>query len=411
MTEPHIAPAALVERLEQRPDTAPAVSVFTPSHDPTYLTAAYLSLAAQTFTGWEWVVLLNNGATWTAPSSDPRVVILEGGDVTGVGMAKRLAVAACRAPILVELDHDDLLADRALEAVVDAFSRVPDAGLVYSHSATVDAAGNPIGAGYDPAYGWQYRTATVGGLELTHAVTFEPLPHNVALLWFAPNHLRAFTRAAYDEAGGYDADRAVADDADLMCRLYQLGPFELIDECLYLQRMHDANTQLDPERNAAIQAAILELYDAHIEAMATAWATRQGLDVLTLGDAHLGDVESSSVGVAIARDGELASTPKVDAWVELHRVLAPGGMVLTRTPSALDPAAYADPRAVAFYTDRSFGWLVDASPDDAELEGPPFQISRLVTYTDAGAAASYVEANLIALKGPQPRAGGAVPWR
>jgi hypothetical protein len=45
----------------------PYVSVFTPSHDPTYLGEALASLQRQTFPDWEWIVLLNQGARWVPP--------------------------------------------------------------------------------------------------------------------------------------------------------------------------------------------------------------------------------------------------------------------------------------------------------------------------------------------------------
>ena len=55
---------------------------------------------------------------------------------------------------------------------------------------------------------------------------------------FAP-----FAGRSTSPTGGYDPSRDVLDDQDLMCRLFQLTDFHLIDECLYLQRMHKANTQ------------------------------------------------------------------------------------------------------------------------------------------------------------------------
>jgi len=47
------------------------ISLFTPSHNSKYLDAALESLVNQTYSDWEWVVLLNNGATWTC--DDARV--------------------------------------------------------------------------------------------------------------------------------------------------------------------------------------------------------------------------------------------------------------------------------------------------------------------------------------------------
>ena len=85
------------------------------------------------------------------------------------------------------------------------------------------------------------------------------------------------SQSVYEEAGGYDATRDVLDDQDLMCRMYQLTDFHLIDECLYLQRMHKANTQREAEINARIQVETVALYDRYIEPNALAWANRRGL--------------------------------------------------------------------------------------------------------------------------------------
>ena len=52
------------------------VSVFTPSHDIRYLDMAYESLAQQSLTDWEWIVLLNNkAANWKPPVEDARVKV------------------------------------------------------------------------------------------------------------------------------------------------------------------------------------------------------------------------------------------------------------------------------------------------------------------------------------------------
>ena len=63
----------------------PYVSVFTPSHRPTYLSEAFASLQRQTFHDWEWIVLLNHGARWTPPHPDPRVRVVTDNHTTGVG--------------------------------------------------------------------------------------------------------------------------------------------------------------------------------------------------------------------------------------------------------------------------------------------------------------------------------------
>ncbi|WP_327245496.1 class I SAM-dependent methyltransferase [Streptomyces sp. NBC_01320] len=186
-----------------------------------------------------------------------------------------------------------------------------------------------------------------------------PTPHNVSYISYAPNHVRVFRNGAYEQVGGYDATRTVLDDQDLMCRLFQVGDFHLIPRCLYLQRQHPHNTQRDTEVNAHIQRETVALYDKYVEANALAWTKRRGLLALDLGAAHrkppgyLGvdqrprdgvdivatlpgplDFPDDSVGLLRAVDFLEHVPAKIPLINELYRLLAPGGMLLSRTPSS-----------------------------------------------------------------------------
>ena len=98
--------------------------------------------------------------------------------------------------------------------------------------------------------------------------------------------MRAYDRATYETAGGYDPTRHVLDDQDLMCRIYQVGDFHLIDR---VPVSADGCTPEHPARRGhecVIQQETVALYDRYIEANALAWAGRQGLLALDLGAAH-----------------------------------------------------------------------------------------------------------------------------
>ena len=416
------------------------LTVFTPSHRPTFLTECFRSLQDQSFENWEWVVVLNKGARWQPPHPDPRVRVLVDDDVDGVGSAKQRACAEARGNILVEFDHDDLLACHALQAVYDVYSDQPELGLVYSHCAQILEDGSRDDSMFNTSAGWEYKEAVVDGRSVQHAVSLQPTPHNVSYIWFAPNHLRAFSRQAYDKAGGYDPGRKVLDDQDLMCRLYQVGDFYLIDECLYLQRMHPANTQRDEDTNAFIQTETVELYSRYIEANSLAWASRKHLLALDLGAAHghaagyLGvdrvaadgvdivaelpaplPLADNSVGVIRAVDFLEHVADKVALFNELYRILAPGGVLLSQTPSTDGRGAFQDPTHVAFYNENSFWYYTEANYRNFVPEiRARFQVSRVVTsYPSEWHSVHqipYVTANLIALKEPMPRNGGLLLW-
>ena len=414
----------------------PKFSVFTPSHRPRFLDECLKTLQEQTCSDWEWIVLLNNGARWRPDQPDDRVRVEIDDDISGVGAAKRRACELARGEILVELDHDDLLTKDCLAELAKAFDEHPKIVLTYSNTAQITEGGKRDDTRFNEAHGWQYEEVLVDGRQLLQAVSMAPTPHNVSYIWYAPNHVRAFRRDAYEQAGGYDATRTVLDDQDLMCRLFHIGDFHHIPRCLYLQRIHGANTQRDPETNAYIQRETVALYDKYIEANALAWTMRRGLLALDLGAAHrkppgyLGvdqfpgegvdivatlperlDLPDGSVGLIRAVDFLEHVPEKVPLINELYRLLAPGGMLLTMTPSSDGRGAYQDPTHVAYYNENSFWYYTN---NEYRVFVPEiqarFQSSRLVTYypTDWHSRSNipYVAANLIAMKDDTPRCGG-----
>ena len=414
----------------------PRVSVFTVTHHPRFLDECFSSLLSQTFEDWEWVVLLNSGARWRPARDDPRLRILIDDSISGVGAAKHRACAESRGALLVELDHDDILASEALAEITRAFDENPEVSLVYSHAAQILEDGSRDDSRFDISNGWVYRDTTVDGRDVQYVQAMAPTPHNVSYIWFAPNHVRAYDKVAYERAGGYDPTRHVLDDQDLMCKLYEVGNFHLIDKCLYLQRMHSRNTQRDADTNAFIQQETVALYDRYIESNALAWAAREGLLALDLGAAHnrppgyLGvdqypgkDVDivatlpdrmpfdDNSVGVIRAVDFLEHIADKVALINELYRALAPGGLLLSRTPSTDGRGAYQDPTHVAFYNENSFWYYTERQYRNfvPQIEAA-FQVSRLVTYFPTEwheqHCIPYVTANLIALKDSTPRNGG-----
>ncbi|MER5492832.1 glycosyltransferase [Streptomyces sp. NPDC002454] len=416
--------------------STPTFSVFTPSHRPRFLDECLATLQAQSRGDWEWIVLLNNGARWRPEHPDERVRVEIADDIRGVGATKRRACELARGELLVELDHDDLLARDCLAELGKAFDAHPDVVFVYSNTAQITEDGGRDDTRFNEAHGWTYEDVPVDGRQLLAARTMAPTPHNVSYIWYAPNHVRAFRRDAYLKVGGYDATRTVLDDQDLMCRLFQEGDFHHVERCLYLQRMHPANTQRDAAVNAHIQRETVALYDKYVEANALAWSRRRGLLALDLGAAHrkppgyLGvdqhpgegvdivatlpdplDLPDGSVGLIRAVDFLEHVPAKVPLINELYRLLAPGGMLLTMTPSSDGRGAYQDPTHVAFYNENSFWYYTDDQYRTfvPEIEAR-FQSSRLVTYfpTDWHSSndISYVVANLIAMKEGAQRCGG-----
>ena len=407
------------------------LSVFTPSHDPRFLEKCFQSLRKQTHTDWEWIVLLNGRVReWRPSEPDDRVQVVHGRKgIKGVGAAKRDACGHARGEILVELDHDDVLASTCLAELDQAFREHPEALLVYSDFAQINEDGSANSDRFNEAMGWIYDEVDVDGTTYLRCQAMAPSPHNVGYIWYAPNHVRAFRRSAYDEVGGYDPGLDVLDDQDLMMRLYRAGEFLRIERCLYLQRIHGRNTQVDPATNAQIQQQTVTQYQQNIEAMGLAWAERHGVAAVTVrtdgmpGSAPADEVvqlidpanpvlpfPDSSVGLIKAYELLQRLRDRATFFNECHRVLVHGGLILTETPSTDGRGAFQDPSHVAFYNENSFWYLTQESlrPSLPDLR-VRLQVSQLRTFFPTPwheqVHIPYVQANLICIK-DGPRQGG-----
>jgi glycosyltransferase involved in cell wall biosynthesis len=409
------------------------VSVFTPTHNSRYLDDCFRSLSAQSYPDWEWIVLLNGKATtWSPPQVDPRVRVERApGRIRGVGAAKRAACERATGEILVELDHDDRLTPTAIAEIVDAFASHPGAAFAFSDFAQINDDGSPNQDRFTVDNGWDYSPQPLNGTTYLRCHAMAPSPHNVGYIWYAPNHVRAFTRVAYDKVGGYDASLNVLDDQDLMTRLYEVGEFVHLPHCLYLQRVHRRNTQSDPALNAEIQAGTIEIYREHIEHLALAWAGRAGLACLALRTpTNVGEVElderftqvtidpattrfnlaDDEVGVIKAVDVLQRIPDRAQFLNEAYRAMHHGGLLLTDTASTDGRGAFQDPSHVAFYNENSFMYLTrdELRPTIPTLRAR-LQVSHLTTYYPSRVHEDinipYVKANLLAIK-DGPRQGG-----
>jgi SAM-dependent methyltransferase len=410
------------------------LSIFTPSHNTKFLPDCWESIKSQADgLDVEWVILLNGKARNFGVSfaTDPRVkVVIAPAGLGGIGALKSLAVEHCTGDVLIELDHDDVLLPGCLEAIAQAMS---GGGETFFASGTFETKKDGAPNLYDVGWGWEHADSPYG----RYNVPFDPTPRSLCEIFFTPNHVRAWSREAYEKAGGYDATLAICDDQDLLCRTYLAGVDFVIDQRpLYHQRATGENTQVS--RNADIQKKQAELRDKYLHALIKEWCRREDLALLDFGgafgcpegftpvdirpveggiqcDLSCGKLpfETGSVGFIRAVDflEHIPIGRVVPLMNEIHRILAPGGFFYSLTPSTDGRGAFQDPTHCSFWNSNSFWYYCEEAQAKyvPEITAKFQRVGMLNTFpTDWHKQHNivYVEATLAALKGQ--RQAGAI---
>lgn len=405
------------------------ITVFTPVHknEPRKLQQLYDSLLDQRRPVDEWIILFNGEAN--PEHSSLTSVILKEEDwikiyltkTTGnIGALKSECCAAATGDILVEVDYDDQLTSGALEKIESAFQ---DDLVQFVYSNCVEYKPDGSSNVYSEKYGWKSRRSG----PYTQMVAFPTSAHYMRRIEWAPNHVRAFRKTAYELVGGYDKTIAVGDDQELICRFYVgfgAAGFRHIDECLYMYRVHEGNTCNGQNRNAEIQRQVDVNYCRWAEKMYIRWAQDEHLLRLDLGgrigcppdylsvDLHSADIvqdlnqpwteiEDNSVGVLRAYHVLEHLDDPIHFFNEAFRVLAPGGFLLIEVPSINGAGAFGDPTHKKFFNLLTFEYFTNeqyARFIQPQYTGR-FQKARVVEYWWQNPKIPVISAQLIALKG------------
>lgn len=365
------------------------LSVITPTHNPTYLRELRKSLEAQK-AKFEWVVVPNNGITRSRISqaignSKLKIEIVPlKGKSDSIGEIKRFAFNQGKGDILVELDHDDLLTPDALESIEDAFKKNPGTHFVYSDSAIFSDTGRPVV--YEDTKvqadwrdcGWKFYHFDYFGRTLISHGAWPPTAAALSLVHYAPNHVRAWDRAFYGLLGGHNPAYKVCDDHELLIRTYLAGKMVRIPRTLYLYRVHGKNEWI--KRNKDIQETTSRLRDEYLYRLVAREAQLSGKLLIDLGGGHgcpdgwtpvdrtfadgrvgvVADLNErwpfpdNSVGAFRAHDFLEHLPDKMHTMSEIHRCLAPGGYLLSSTPSTDGRGAFQDPTHVSYWNENAF---------------------------------------------------------
>jgi O-antigen biosynthesis protein len=408
------------------------LSVFTPTNEERWLETVYESLCAQTYQDFEWVLVPNQMGPHLVPErirNDKRVRVIPS-DLKGVGALKRFACGQCRGELFVELDHDDRLTPDALGVLADAAKATPDA---FYYSDFVSLFPDGRSEVYGPHWGWEGFPFEFEGEKHTAMRAFETTARALCEIYYAPNHVRAWSRRAYDLSGGYDAALAVGDDHDLLCRTYLAGtPFVHVPKVLYIYSSHpDSASHKD---NAAVQVQQRVNMSRYTYPLIYEECRRRqkpmldlGLgtghkpgfaplpfcyDGISAGFAKLQNLQPDSVGCFWAADilQRIPMTSIAEFFNLIYRALMPGGWALFQAPSTDDGegnagrGAFQDPGHVSFWNVNSF-WYYSHRDYAKHVTGlkARFQLVRCwAEYPTPWHKANfipYVNANMYALKG------------
>ncbi len=366
------------------------ISVFTPTHDATYLKETYKSLKKQTYLNWEWIIVPNGNVKINLddfPESDLRIKIIPyTGTNYNIGALKKFACEHCKGELFVELDHDDMLTPDALETISSHYIKLgTDNAFLYSD--TVHFYNGMLGKSqvYNSIYGWESYPFFYDGLEYTALRSFDPTPCSLRHVNFAPDHVRVWSKKAYEVSGGHSPETKLGDDHELICKSYIAGVnFHHIPQCLYMYRVHEKNScMLD---NDGVMKQVNENQRKYLYPLISRWCEINELPKLDMGAAHnkkpgfLGvdmynvpgvDVvcnaleglpyKDNSIGCISCTDFlehmPLGSLPKV--FNEFYRVLVPGGWLISDTPSTDGRGAFQDPTHSSFINSNSFWYYTN----------------------------------------------------
>lgn len=353
---------------------------------------AWESLKKQTYQDWEWVIVPDRPSAGTAIpdviKEDPRVAIVHApAELQGnIGALKLVATAQCRGDLFVELDHDDMLFPDALEKLLMA-AQETKAGFLFSDFVEFwdDNSSSHV---YSNVSGWETYKTTFRDAEYEAMRAFDVTPSSLCRIEFAPNHLRAWTREAYEKAGGHNPDMPVGDDHELICRTYLAGvKFHHVKQALYMYRLRPFGGNYSRENNAEVQKAAQQNTLRYSHDLVVEWCKREGHGMLDLGgvanspegftsvDLREGaDIQDDVIRYLIARvagkhtygciraQDFLEHIPIGDVVPLMNLIceaLVPGGWFISSTPSTDGRGAFMDPTHVSFWNQLSFGYYTD----------------------------------------------------
>jgi glycosyltransferase involved in cell wall biosynthesis len=256
-------------------DVNPTVSIFTPAYNSfKKFDRALESVLGQSFKDWEWIILDdshnddNFNYIKNKVKHDHRIRLYRANNQDGmIGSTKRQVASLCNGKYLVELDHDDELHYMALDYIVAAFKKYPDAGFCYSNCCEIYEDGGHVrypegfAKGFGKHFDKSYKGRQLVGADTP--INASTIRHIVGV----PNHFRCWRSDVYFDIQRHNNKMAIVDDYELIVRTFLKTKFIHIPEILYMQYMNSGGNNTQESRRAEIQRmvqSVQEHYDKQI---------------------------------------------------------------------------------------------------------------------------------------------------
>ncbi|MDC0715238.1 glycosyltransferase [Stigmatella sp. ncwal1] len=237
----------------------PRFSLAVPAYETPepYLRACIESVLAQSYPDWQ-LCIVDDGSRGSGVEhvvrsyarKEPRIVFERLARNVGIAQATNAALAHATGDFVAFLDHDDVLAPRALEVVAQHIAASPQGDVFYSDEDKIDAHG------------------------VRHAPYFKPA--------LSPDLLRSVNYICHflvvrarllQEVGGIRSGFEGAQDHELLLRLLERTQrFHHIPEVLYHWRVHAGSTSSDASAKPAASEAGRRAVEEHLQRQAEAGA-------------------------------------------------------------------------------------------------------------------------------------------
>ncbi len=213
--------------------TKPLISFVCPSYEPKakYIEALLESMMDQTYANWELCVA-DGGSSPKAVAilrrklgQDPRVKFTALDKNRGIALNTQAAVELSAGEYIGFIDHDDMLAPQAVNEIVTAINKTPDADFIYTDEDKFDDSGERFDPHFKPD--WSEDT-----LKSYNYIT----------------HLMVIKRTLFERCGGMRTGFDGSQDHDLALRATKLAnKIVHIPKVLYHWRAHMGSVALNGE--------------------------------------------------------------------------------------------------------------------------------------------------------------------